>query len=281
MSIFKSKTASIGWTIEPCFIITLHERDLELLKSIKNFFYVGSVSKTGTKGAQFRIRSRSDLNVIIAHFKKYPLQTTKILNFTYFCEILSFINEKAHTNISGFLKLVSLINRLNKPISESLLSKLSQLGTIPSVEFKVSSNMYKVENLNPFWISGFATGEGSFTYFTKTRINSIGKIVKDYSLVFEVSQKTKDLHILSLINAYFKTGNVYTDTKNMSRYRLRIQNQNINTLISHFNNYPLVGHKVLQYLAWIKIVYILNNKVRTDLRDIEVERLIKELSNLK
>jgi hypothetical protein len=67
--------------------------------------------------------------------------------------------------------------------------------------------------------------------------------------VFEVSQKTKDLHILSLINAYFKTGNVYTDTKNMSRYRLRIQNQNINTLISHFNNYPLVGHKVLQYLA--------------------------------
>jgi hypothetical protein len=78
------------------------------------------------------------------------LQTTKILNFTYFCEILSFINEKAHTNISGFLKLVSLINRLNKPISESLLSKLSQLGTIPSVEFKVSSNMYKVENLNPF-----------------------------------------------------------------------------------------------------------------------------------
>jgi len=82
MSIFKYKIAYIGWSIEPCFIIILHVRDLNLLNSIKNFFSVGSVSKTGTKGAQFRVRSRSDLNIIIIHFKKYPLQTTKALNFT-------------------------------------------------------------------------------------------------------------------------------------------------------------------------------------------------------
>jgi hypothetical protein len=49
----------------------------------------------------------------------------------YFCEILNLINKRVHTNIPGFLKLVSLINKLNKPISESLLSKLSQLGPIP------------------------------------------------------------------------------------------------------------------------------------------------------
>lgn len=175
MSIFKSKTSFIGWTIEPCFIITLHKRDLELLNSIKNFFSVGSVSKTGTKGAQFRVRSRSDLKVIILHFNKYPLQTSKALNFIYFCEILNLINEKVHTNILGFLKLVSLINRLNKPISESLFSKLSQLGKIPTIELEGPSNLNKPENLNPFWISEFITGEGSFTYFTKTRINSAGK----------------------------------------------------------------------------------------------------------
>jgi LAGLIDADG endonuclease len=222
MSIFKSKTASIRWTIEPCFIITLHKRDLELLNRINNFFSVGIVSEVGIKGAQYRVRSRSDLNVIITHFNKYPLQTTKILNYIYFCEILNFINKRVHTNISGFLKLVSLINRLNKPISESLLSKLSQLGSIPYIEFEISPSIINTENLNPFWISGFVTGEGSFTYFTKTRINSIGETVKDYSLIFEVSQRTQDLHILNLINIYFKIGNVYTDTKGISRYRLRI-----------------------------------------------------------
>lgn len=109
MSIFKSKTAAIGWTIEPCFIITLHVRDLELLDLIKNFFSVGSVSIVG-KDARFRVRSRSELNIIIAHFHKYPLQTTKALNFAYFCEILDNINKRVHTNISGFLKLASLIN---------------------------------------------------------------------------------------------------------------------------------------------------------------------------
>jgi hypothetical protein len=162
-----------------------------------------------------------------------------------------------------------------------LLSKLAHLGPIPYVEFEISPSINKAENLNPFWISGFATGEGSFTYFTKTRINSVGKTIKDYSLVFEISQRTQDLHILNLINAYFKTGNIYTDTKGISRYRLRIQNQIINDLIPHFNNYPLYGHKFIQYSTWIKIIYILNDQVRTDQRDIEVEKLIKELSNLK
>jgi LAGLIDADG endonuclease len=103
-----------------------------------------------------------------------------------------------------------------------LLSKLSQLSPIPYIEFEISPSINNTENLNPFWISGFVTGEGSFTYFTKTRINSIGETVKDYSLIFEVSQRTQDLHILNLINIYFKIGNVYTDTKGISRYRLRI-----------------------------------------------------------
>jgi len=33
MSIEKSKTHAIGWTIAPCFIITLHKKDIELLKA--------------------------------------------------------------------------------------------------------------------------------------------------------------------------------------------------------------------------------------------------------
>lgn len=258
-------------------------RDLELLNSIRNFFSVGSVSIVG-KDARFRVRSRSELNVIIAHFNKYPLQTTKALNCTYFCEILNLINKRVHTNISGFLKLASLINRLNKPLSQSLLEKLTQIGPLPNVEFETSLNLSpsNIEQvLNPYWISGFATGEGCFTYFTKTRVNSAGKTVKDYSLVFEISQRTQDLHILSLIASYFKTGNVYTDTSRISRYRLRTKDQIINTLIPHFNNYPLAGYKDLQCSVWFKIVCLLNDQVRTEQRDAELEKLIKELSNLK
>jgi hypothetical protein len=167
-------------------IITLNIRDLELLNAIKNFFSVGSVSVVG-KDARFRVRSRSELSVIIAHFNRYPLQSTKAINFRYFCEILKLINNKAHITIEGFLRLASLINRLNKPLSYYLLAKLVQLGPLPRVEFETYydfSSANRLQTLNPYRISGFSAGEGSFTYFTKTRVNSAGMPVKDYSFVF-------------------------------------------------------------------------------------------------
>lgn len=258
-------------------------RDLDLLYSIKNFFSVGSVSTVGKDLARFRVRSRSELQVIISHFKDYPLQTTKAINFAYFCEILNLINQKAHTNISGFLRLASLINRLNKPLSESLLAKLAQLGPLPNVEFKTSDFLYlRGVTLNPYWIAGFATGEGSFTYFTRKRITSKGEEVKDYTLAFEIGQRTQDLHVLNLIASYFKVGNVYTETRGISKYRLTTNDKIINTLNPYFNDYPLVGHKALQYSAWLKIVFYLNNnKDRTELRSLELDGFIKELSNLK
>jgi len=112
MSILKSKTAAIGWTIEPCFIITLHVKDLELLKAIHGFFKVGSISIVNGKFAQYRVRNRQELPVIIDHFNKYPLHTSKMINFAYFCEILDLMGSKIHTKVNGFLKLISLINKL-------------------------------------------------------------------------------------------------------------------------------------------------------------------------
>lgn len=137
-------------------------------------------------------------------------------------------------------------------------------------------------------MSGFATGEGSFTYFTRTRTNFANEIVKDYSFVFEVSQSTKDLYVLNLIHAYFKVGSVYTDTKRVSRYRLRANKDNLDLLTSHFSYYPLIGHKATQYSTWLKIVNYFNNKDKTKTKvssnnknDIQLEKLLIELSNLK
>ncbi len=82
MLIFKSKTAAIGWTIEPCFIITLHKKDIELLNKIQLFFGVGTVSTVGDKVARYRVRSRDGLQVIICTFYiniLYKLLKLKIL----------------------------------------------------------------------------------------------------------------------------------------------------------------------------------------------------------
>jgi len=253
---------------------------LELLKAIKNFFNNLGKITIRDNYAVYRIRSKNELLVIIEHFNKYPLYTSKMINFAYFCKILDLINSKVHTNINGFLKLVSLINKLNKPISSSILNNLSILGILPNVEFE-SPILNKNPNLNPFWISGFITGEGSFTYFTRSRKNSKGKIIKDYTLVMEVSQNSKDWFILTSIQNYFQVGKIYNETRGITKFRIVVKDEIINKLIPHFINYPLEGRKVLQYSILINIVNILViEPIKTLERDNKVYDLIKKLSNL-
>jgi hypothetical protein len=89
------------------------------------------------KFAQYRVRNRQELPVIIDHFNKYPLHTSKKINFSYFCEILDLMACKIHTKVNGFLKLISLINKLNKPINNSVLDKLAYLGVLPVVQIEL------------------------------------------------------------------------------------------------------------------------------------------------
>lgn len=282
MSIFKSKTAAIGRTIEPCFIITLHNKDIELLKKIQLFFGVGVVSTIGSKGARYRVRSRDGLKTIISHFNKYPLQTTKINSFVSFCNILDLMNQKYHTNVEGFLHLVSLINKLNNPLSPSLLNNLSLLGELPNVDFELTSKESISLNgkLDPWWISGFTTGEGSFTYFTRNRKKASGEMVKDYTLAYEVSQRSDSIHVLDLIAKTFECGKVYSETRGVSKYRLVTKDQILSILVPFFEKYPLEGNKNLQYKLWIQIVDLLQTTGRSEQRNVNVERLIKELSQL-
>lgn len=282
MSIFKSKTAAIGWTIEPCFIITLHKKDIELLNKIQSFFGVGTVSTFGEKTARYRVRSRDGLQVIVSHFYKYPLQTTKLKNFFSFCNILELLNNKSHTKVEGFLKLASLIHKLNNPLSPSLLDKLASLGELPNIDLELTSNEFTVlnDNLDPWWISGFTTGEGSFTYFRRNRKKAKGEIVKDYTLVYEVGQRSDSLYILDLIAKTFECGKVYSETRGLSKYRLVSRDLILSTLVPFFEKYPLEGNKNIQYKLWVQIVEILQKTSRSEQRDVRVEELITKLSGL-
>lgn len=132
----------------------------------------------GVNRVDYKVRYRKDLAIVIEHFKQYPLHTSKMVNFVYFCKIFELIGSNYNTpprapgrEPAGFLHLASLINKLNKPLSLSLLDQLSKIGVIPNVELE-SPIIDHNPKLDPFWISGFICGEGSFTYFTRTRLNS-------------------------------------------------------------------------------------------------------------
>lgn len=68
------------WYVSPVFQIRVHTRDLPLLYSIQAFWLgIGSIHIEKSKDmAGYYVRNLQDINnIIIPHFKKYPLLTCK------------------------------------------------------------------------------------------------------------------------------------------------------------------------------------------------------------
>lgn len=70
------------WEIRPEFIILANARYKNVLELIKDYFEVGTVFQNG-KNVVYRVGSVKELiSVIIPHFTKYPLLSTKVRTFT-------------------------------------------------------------------------------------------------------------------------------------------------------------------------------------------------------
>jgi len=77
-----------------------------------------------------------------------------------------------------------------------------------------------------------------------------------YSLVLEISQRTKDLDILKAISYYFGTGNIYSDKKGLSKVKFNNIKNIQHRLLPFFYFYPLVGFKLKQFNVWVKAVIL-------------------------
>lgn len=73
---FNLKRLSTGIEVRPSFSITLNERDLEILKRIREYFNVGAIRYfRRDRCYKYEIRDiRNLVKVIIPQFEKFPLQ---------------------------------------------------------------------------------------------------------------------------------------------------------------------------------------------------------------
>lgn len=109
------------------------------------------------------------------------------------------------------------------------------------------------------------------------------EIVKDYTLAYEVSQRSDSSYVLNLIAKFLGGGNVYHEARGISKFRLVTKDQILSILVPFYasqEKYPLEGNKNLQYKLWIQIVEILQTTSRSKERDVIVAELIKKLSEL-
>lgn len=73
-----------AYRVKAAFHIAVHIRNIALLEKIKSFFGLGKISKLGVDTFQYRVDGFEKLKVIMNHFDKYPLLTSKQSDYLLF-----------------------------------------------------------------------------------------------------------------------------------------------------------------------------------------------------
>jgi len=96
--------------VRPSFSISQPKRNLRILQRIQRHFGVGGIRfSKRDQNYRYEVRSIDDLvRVIIPHFEKYPLQTTKKQEFELFKEICRLVHSKHHLNQDYLRRIIDL-----------------------------------------------------------------------------------------------------------------------------------------------------------------------------
>ena len=246
VSITKKKSGT-GWKIQPIFTIGLDPKYLDLLVQIKAYFKVGKIY-TSTRGiVYYTVGSTKDIiKYILPHFDKYTLATLKLKDYLVFKEIVLLMEKGEHKSLPGLLKIFSLRAILNKGLPAFIKAEYPDIIPAIEPEFKLPSN------LNPHWLSGFITAEGSF--FISLYPNQKRKVGYAVSLVFSLSQHTRDIELLERLVNYLGCGIIREVNNRDTAEWVITKSTDINLkLIPFLTKHTLSGVKLLDFSYEVRI----------------------------
>ena len=154
------------------FKISLHLDDLPVILFIQKNLGIGKVDTSGM--ASFRVNKQSELLILIEIFEKFPLNSTKYLNYLDFKKALElYVLSKSALTKKEISKLKARMNSLRTDF------------TMP--------NSHKLR-ITPEWVLGFTEGEGCF---------SVQKIFP-FSVTFSLTQKN-NTDLMRAIQKFFQS----------------------------------------------------------------------------
>jgi hypothetical protein len=157
IKIIKNSTHKLNWATTGRFKIELHEKDLELLKSLQSFFNgIGQVGVISTrKLAYFEVTKLNDIvNIIIPHFDRYPLQSVKKIDYELWKQCILLMANKEHLSQAGLEKIVSIKGAINRGLPDTLKEAFPKVDSIVRPDYSSSEGP-----LDPQWVSGFCDGD--------------------------------------------------------------------------------------------------------------------------
>ena len=289
--IYENIASKIGWYVFLDFKITLHERDKDILYQIQKFFGVGGVFNHGEQTKQYGIKSIKDQQMIIAHFDKFPLMTQKVNDYILFKKAFDIIINKEHLTKEGLDKLIAIKCSMNKGLPPKLVIafphiKLNSLITVTESVMAGTGTIYTNPStkqiLDPNWLSGFASGEGSFQVDIKK--NKTFKQGHQVLLRFSIGQQARDEELLRSFMNYWNCGKVQKKTNkkyNKEYFEFRVEKfADIDTkIIPFFIKYPIIGQKQLDFQDFCQIAKLMREKAHITIEGFNEILKIKERMN--
>lgn len=257
LKISKSSATRSGWNVTPEFQITLHSRDLLLLRKIHSFFGVGIVSERQTRDqAYYTIQSaRTIANVIIPHFDEYPLITQKKADYLLFKQAIGILlSGQSRSSIEGISKILSIKKSMNKGLSNTL--KIQFPSILPEPRPKISGQSIP----DPNWLSGFVDGEGYF--YVRSLKNKNYSTGFSINLIFSISQHIRDENLLITFIEYLGCGIIEKASTRPDGVNFVVSKFSDikEKIIPHFQTNPLEGIKNRDLLDFVEVANIIEAK---------------------
>lgn len=260
VTIYKNPKMKTGISFTFSVEMKQHSNSAHILKGVQQYFNnKGHISFSNKHKSvmRFKISKLNDiLNLVIPHFDKYPLITSKNLNYIDFKKVMFIIKSGEHLTEDGVKKIMDITNQMNT--KRSFKDK-----------WEFSFNQASKIKLNPEWVRTFTDGEGNFNFHIRKTSNS-----NSNNCTFSIFQNVHDYHLMKLLIEFFGCGKLYPKTVTGSfesaenyyldrkkkglnaiiTYVVNTKNPNKDIIIPFFNKYSLFTAKSLDFEDWKKLI---------------------------
>lgn len=133
------------------------------------------------------------------------------------------------------------------------------------------------EKLNPWYLTGFVDGEGSFLINVHARYDH--KLGYNVNLVFKLKIHSRDIKLLENIrNSLDEIGNIAIRKDGYIEFIVS-SIKDIKVLINHFDTYPLITQKWADYQIFKQTFILINNKEHLTLEGLKKVLSLKSVFN--
>jgi hypothetical protein len=247
---------------------------------LQKYFNCGNIYWDNQKenAYKFTINKIDDIiEKVIPHLDKYPLITSKYLDYQDFKKAALLLKEKLYLSKEGNLAYKTI---------EEILSLKNNMNSLRSFEERWNYlESCQPIKLNNEWVQAFIDGEGSFQFGITNTVNR-GKPYLALTHTLEIAQSNHDILLLNAFIQFFGCGylkpkydiNDLNAAKNSRIVNRLIINQ-YSVVTEFLDKYPLITRKHLDYLDWKKLIQLKTEGTHKTLEGLQKMKDIKTFMN--